>query len=204
MKMQKKIIVTLLLVLSLVLTGCSGGKDDGFAVGAWNGTTFENTWLNMKFPVSDNWTISTDEEIAQLNEISTDSDDAGQELLDKIAELKTVYGFMITENETFSNVQLIYENLAMSIGGTKMSEQEYLDSAMEMLPSEDYELLETVTKDIAGKTFTVAKMSAYDGVYSQDFYCYKQGKHMVVMIMSYTPDQAAVIDEFVSGITTLE
>ncbi|MGN6713784.1 hypothetical protein [Anaerocolumna jejuensis] len=90
----RRISIIMVLVISMILSGCSKAsndkedvnKDNGketvnettvtekitpsakeeFSVGKWNDDEFDSSWLNMKFKVDDNWSIASDEEISNL------------------------------------------------------------------------------------------------------------------------------------------
>ncbi|SFR67714.1 hypothetical protein [Anaeromicropila populeti] len=210
MKKQRKIILVLMLVVVTALTGCKGKSDSGFSIGTWNENVFENTWLDMKFEIQDDWNIATDEEIAEVigagAETMSELKGNSSEAMKAAAELKTVYGFMAADAENMINAQLVYENLALSIGGTKYTEEEYLDTLEDSLlqvESIGYEVVDRTTEELAGKTFHCLKLSGYDGGMYQEYYTYKMDKYMVAVIISYTPDKEDIRDEFVNSIATL-
>ncbi len=162
-------------------------KEVDFTIGHWEDNVFENEWLNMKFTIPAEWNIATDEEIAEIlgvgAEIISKSSGGDSEALSEIANLKTSYGFMAADSSSKINAQLIYENLAMSIGGTKITEEEYADIVVDGLAKIEqmgYEELGRDTQEIAGKTFYHVKLSLYDGKANQDYYLFRQDKYMVV------------------------
>ncbi|OYP11822.1 hypothetical protein CG709_08530, partial [Lachnotalea glycerini] len=190
MKKQKTRVLCFIMLLVIAITGC--GKDSEFTVGKWNGNTFENSWLNMKFEIPDDWNIASTEEINEIvgaGAEALDLNGTSAEQIKKAAELKTVYSFMVSDSTSTMNAQLIYENLALSIGGTKFTEEEYLDQISEMLLQQEsyqYEQTDKGSVEIAGKTFQNIQFSAFDGVMYQEYYSYKMDKFMVSLIISYT------------------
>lgn len=90
----RRISIIMVMVISMILSGCSkasndkedANKDNGketvnettvtekitpspkeeFSVGKWNDDEFDSSWLNMKFKIDDKWSIASDEEISNL------------------------------------------------------------------------------------------------------------------------------------------
>ncbi|MFT4144423.1 MAG: hypothetical protein QM644_08180 [Mobilitalea sp.] len=210
MKQQKRIsILLVLLTMLLLISGCS--KQDSkkeFSIGSWNDNVFENTWLNMKFEIGDDWAIATDEEISEVMgvgaELISELNGTSKEALEMAAELKVIYGFLAYNSDTTTNIQLMYENLAKSLGGTKYTETEYLGEFKKQIPEDIYELVDESTKEIAGKTFYTLKYSVYDGALFQEYYTYKLDKYMVSLIVTYTSETEAEIQQFLNNISTIK
>lgn len=210
MKQQKRIIILLaLLMISVLISGCSKqGSKKEFSIGSWNDNVFENTWLNMSFKVNEDWSIATDEEISEVMgvgaELISELNGTSKEALTKAAELKVIYGFLAYNSDATTNIQLLYENLAKSLGGTKYTEEEYLNEFKKQIPEDIYELVDESTKEIAGKTFYTLKYSVYDGALFQEYYTYKLDKYMVSVLVTFTPDTEAEIEEFINNISTIK
>ncbi len=183
-----------------------------FTLGSWNGNTFENQWLNMSITAPEGSVIATDEEIAELMGVGTEilaaSLDANADAMNKINELKTSYGFMIYDETQSSNAILAYDNLAMTPGGTDMSADEYLDATIETVLAADlgYEVLNQDPVELAGKEFSHAKVSLFDGAAYQDYYLYRDmnDDHIACLILTYTEDTKPAADALIDSITTLE
>lgn len=185
-------------------------ESSNFSVGKWNGHVFENEWLNMKFSVPDAWKIATDDEISALVGMGAGQvkiNGTSKEQLEKAMKLKTVYSFVVSAPSANINAQLMYENLALSIGGTSYDEKKYLDTTINLLLQQKdykYKLLEQGSEVIADKTFQTAKLSLYDGTVEQIYYCYKQDNFMVAMIITYQPAQSGLKNDFVKNISLLK
>jgi hypothetical protein len=207
MKKQKFIIVTSIIVLMMALTGCK--KEAGFTVGEWNGNTYENTWLNMKFAVPTEWKIATDEEINALVGAGADAmivKGTSAEQLKAAAKLKTIYAFMVSDS-TGVMAQLMYENLLLTIGGSAYDETKYMDALYDILVQQvdfQYEFIEEGSLRIANKEFKSMKLSAFGGALYQEFYCYKMDTFMVAIALSYTPEKENAKIEFLNNIKTLK
>ena len=208
MRKQIRGLIALCMLVAIIVTGCGIERGPSFTIGAWNGNIFENSWLNMRFEVDNYWTIATDEEIAEFSgvglEMLSELQGTSKESLEAMVDLTTVYGFLVLKGEGDPSIQLIFENLAKTIGGKNISEDEYLDIMLDQLSGMNYEMVEEASKvELANKTFTTLKTSAYDGLVLQDYYCYKQDKYMVTLITSYTEDNESSVQDFINNIAVL-
>ncbi len=206
---QRKIFgIILFLFTVMLISGCSKKEEKKFSIGTWNDNVFENTWLNMKLEINNDWSLATDDEISELMGVGTEYlnelKGTNNKALETAAKLKTIYGFLAYSPDATNSIQLMYENLAKTLGGTKYSEKEYLDVVKEQLPQEQFELVDESTIEIAGKTFYTMEFSVYDGALIQRYLSYKLDKYMVSLLITFTPDNKEEMDEFLNNITTLE
>jgi len=205
MKKQKLLVFCSVILLIVSLSACS--KPPGFTVGKWNQNTFENSWLNMKFDVPSDWQVATKEEIKELIGAGAEKmniEGTSAEQLKAAAELKVIYSFVVS-SPGFS-AQLLYENLALSTGGTKLDETGYLGEVMKLLlPIADaqYKLINESSVQIANKKFRKMELSAFEGKLSQEYYVYKIGNFMVCIIVSYVSETKELKDDFMNNIKVL-
>lgn len=139
--MRKIGILGVLMVLTVVFAGCgnidetiSGNsivenitQNKTFARGVWNEKTYTNEFADFEIVVPDEWGVATDKELADLMNISIEETLGDNEIANKIVKEKTVYDAMAQNIYTGSNIIVMYENLALSIGGTSLDEEKYLD-----------------------------------------------------------------------------
>lgn len=82
-------------------------EEKTFSLGTISGTTYESEFLSIGCTLSDDWTFYTDEEIKELNNMSTDL--AGEEY-EKLMEQSTiVYDMMASSNDQLSSVNIVLE-----------------------------------------------------------------------------------------------
>ena len=87
-----------------------------------------------------------------------------------------------------TNVIIMAENLAVSVGGTSYDEKAYSDTVINTLPEEyGYEFSEPETVTIGGRDYYLLQGTAQEGVLGQDFLFTRIGNHMVSVILSYSP-----------------
>ncbi|MDF2512478.1 MAG: hypothetical protein K0S04_2344 [Herbinix sp.] len=208
MKKLKKFGIVLFLIIFVSLLGCA--EKEKFSVGTWNENTFENSWLDMRFQINDNWSIASDEEISTRMGVGAEYlsilNGSNKEALEAAAKLTSIYGFMIYKTDLSTTINLIYENLTKSVGGTKLDERSYLDYIKKQLPSKQYKLIDESTTKIAGKTFYTTEFSLNNGVsnLSLKYITYKLDDYMVSLVISSTPDGEKEVEEFLNNITTLD
>ncbi|BCN30915.1 LptM family lipoprotein [Anaeromicropila herbilytica] len=213
MKKKISILLMMMLVFTAVLSGCGKKTSSGpsFEIGSWNDKVFENKWLNMKFQIEDDWNIASDKEISELMGVAAETvskiNGTSKDALKAAADLKMVYGYMVSNAKNTMNVQLVFENLALSIGGTKYDEEKYLDKTLETLQNNQsigYKVVDRTKKEIAGKKFHLLKVTGYEGKLIQEFYCLKKGKYMVDLFVTYSKDDEKAKEKFMKNISVLD
>lgn len=211
-KIFRKSLIILMIIAILTITACN--KSDAkstFKTGSFDGMVFTNEWSNLKFEFPEDLKIATQDEIKALvvqgNAGLYEDNEKLEKAMNKAAELKLAYDFLVTNDDGSFNIQLTYENLAMSVGGTKLDEKGYLDTALKPIfedKSLGYELLKEEKVNIADKEFYKFSMSGFNGVIMQDMYCYKIEDRMIVFAVTYVPTLADKANEIVSKISTVK
>lgn len=190
--MKRKIALVLSLALMLCsLAACSGKKDEEkveFTRGTMSGNTYTSTFAGFKFSAPDDWTLATEEELNSMMDIALDNTDANA-LAKKYLELSTVYD-MIAMASDGSNVMIMYENLALSPGGTSYTEADYAEAVKGQLDS-SYACGDVYTTELAGKTFTVMPASIYDGQAYQEYFLLRVGNYMACIVFTSMTDPAS-------------
>lgn len=206
----KRSLLVLMILAMLALTACDSKSDSksDFKTGSFDGTVFTNEWANMKFTFPEDIVIASQDEIKDLmkqgNAGLYADDEKLEKAINKAAELKLAYDFLVSNADGTLNFQLFYENLSLSIGGTNYTEKKYLDTSLEpVLANKDlgYELLNEGTRTIAGKEFLCYSLSGYNGIVMQDMYCYKQDNRMIIFAVTYTPDKEKEAADIVDKIS---
>lgn len=206
--MKKQKIIILLVVLIMLLSGCNSRTE--FTLGEWKENQYENSWINMRFEVPTDWTIATQEEINEVLGAGAEAlniEGTSEEQLKAMAKLKAVYPFLVSNPSNTINVQLVFENMAMSLGGTKYTASEYMNQLSDMLLQQEvfqYELLNEDTIELAGKQFEMIRLSAYGGEMYQEYYAHKVGKYMTSIIVSYASDREDEKNDFINKISAIK
>jgi len=188
--MKRKIALVLCAVMLLCSLAACGGKEEKveFTRGTMSGNTYTSTFAGIKFEAPDDWTLASEEELNEMMNIAIDSTDAN-ELAKKYVELSTVYDMVAIAPDN-TNVMIMYENLALTPGGTSYSEEDYAEAVKGQLDS-SYTCGEIYTTEMAGKTFTVMPASVYDGQFYQEYFLLKVGTYMTCIVFTSLSDPAS-------------
>lgn len=162
-----------------------------FARGEWKDNVYSSQFLGISFTLPAEWAYATDEEIAEMMNLGADLLGNDKEYLAEIAKVKTVYDMMAQDPATGTNVIVMFENLALSVGGTKLSEEEYAEILKEQLTAVDtleYTIGEIAKKQLGGHEFTVLSTTVESAGLQQEYYLLKEGKYMACVLLSGATD----------------
>jgi len=176
--------------------------------GLWDGTTFSNEWLNMKFSFPEGSTAASTDVIKQNMGASANGvtinpgDNSGS-----IEGTPTmVYDGLIVLDEQGSNLQILY--ITASSLGIGMTPENYLATLKTQFESTNYVCNDVETVDIAGQSFYKLPMTYADDsveqTIHQDYYCMQKESYFVNFIVSYFSDTTDTIDQVIAGITALK
>lgn len=200
-KMKKWLALLLAAMMALALVACGdtpanndGDKDtdndtktETFARGSWEGNVYTNDSLGLVITVPEEWNIATDEELAAIMGITIDSlteEGVSEEFL----KAQNTYEMMAQDPNYGTNVIVMAENLAVSVGGTSYDEKAYSDVIINTLPAEyGYEFSEPETVTVGDRQYYLVQGVAKEGALGQDFLFTRIGNHMVSVILSYSP-----------------
>jgi hypothetical protein len=184
--------LALLLSLALILALCggclfNGGLDRKLVRGSWNDDVYTNEFADIRFTLPEGWLAATDEEIANLMGLAAETLEDEDKWAVEAAKLTTVYDMMAQDPATGNNIIVMFENLSMVIGGTSMSEEDYLKSAKEQVASMslmDYTFNEPYHTEIGGVQYLTSRADSADIGLSQYYLMHKQDKYMVALIVT--------------------
>jgi|GEM_PF-3979901 len=156
--------------------------------GTWTDNVFTNEFSDLKFTLPDGWDKATDEEMAAIADVD----------IDELTNMKSqvIYDMMCEDPQTASRILVDYENLSLSIGGTKYTEEEYLDAGTDLLSEllADYTLTfgEYEKETICDNTYTSLKVNlkSSDNSMIQTYFVRKYGNYMIVIIVTTSEDES--------------
>lgn len=176
------------------------GKGGGeFARGSWSGNTYTSEYAGITFKMPDSWNYGSDEEIANLMGVASDIiSEAGMEFSKEMLELQNIYDMMAQDPLAGTNVIVMYENLSMSIGGSKYTEAEYLDLMRQQLESMDlgFTFGEITDATVGGITYKALSAMYELGGVEQCYYVRKIDNRMLAIIVSVYGDDS--IDDVIA------
>lgn len=193
--MKKKLLLTLMMLAAILMfAGCKSKEADAVPTpGTWTDNVYENEYAGLTFTMPEGWTALSDEEISEMMGVGTEiMKESGLEFSEEMLELQSIYAMMAQNPTTGTNVSLMFENLALSAGGTKLTETDYIDALKSQLEQVGipYTFGETTERTIGGNTYVVLEADATD-YGAKQFYCVrKSGKYMIASIITITGDDS--------------
>ena len=133
--------VILLFTIAAVFSGCQSEIEyPPLERGSISENTYHSDYSGLNFTLPDtNWQFSTDEELANMMSISVDAlNNIGLNTSQEMMELTTIYDMSAINPFTGSNVIVLYENLAASIGGMQYNEEDYINTVNDYLSQASY------------------------------------------------------------------
>ncbi|MCI9050838.1 MAG: hypothetical protein HFI05_02780 [Lachnospiraceae bacterium] len=176
--------------------------------GLWDGTTFSNEWLNMKFSFPEGSTAASTDVIKQnmgasANGVTINPGDNSGSIE---GTPSMIYDGLILLDEQGSNLQILY--ITASSLGIGMTPENYLATLKTQFESTNYVCNDVETVDIAGQSFYKLPMTYTDDSLEQtiyqDYYCMQKESYFVNFIVSYFSDTTDTIDQVIAGITALK
>lgn len=180
---MKKFLTLTLAVLMIVCCASCGSDEVKITHGTVEGNVYKSEFTGITFTAPDGWTFLSDEEIAKIYNYAAD-ELVSDKFEEAVANAQSFTEMMATDGTTGSNINIAYESLTAS-GNTKMSEQDYLDAAMDQLKSMTtmtVELVGTERVTLSGQSYLRAQLNTTaSGInMSQYLYVRKISNYMVV------------------------
>lgn len=200
---MKKLMAICMAVLCMVgATACGKvtEKDVELVSGTVSGQTYVSEFGEFQFTAPEGWVYATDEEILNMMNLGKEYLSDKQKLSAELGKQKTVYDAMAQDAKTGCNVMVMYENLALSLGGTNYTAEDYADVVSKQLPESGlpYVVGEKKTVTVCEKEFVRLDATAdYQGVkIAQSYLLRKIGKYMLAI--SVTAPQGSNTEDIIA------
>jgi len=205
--MKRIIITTFLILMIFLLCGCSifytafdNALPDNLTRGAIEDNVYSSAYAGLVFTAPDGWVFATDDELADLMDLSTDAmSDAVMEFSDEALKKQVLYDMQAKDSSTGTNVLLLYENLALT-GNTGISETNYLEQTIKQFEAADvqYTFGEITETELCGQTYQMVQAEMTDYGVIQYYYARKIDKYMLCIVTSLPAagDETAIMDCF--------
>lgn len=215
MKKSMAFLLAVMMVLSLAACGSKEPPADTdkqqpkpteFVRGVWDGSVYTNESIGFTLTLPEDWLIATDEELAEIMGLALESNPTTSEISEEFLKAQTTYDAMAQDPATGANVIIMAENLALSVGGTSYDEVKYSEVLINGLPVQqpdyNYQFAEGENITLGDTAFYKVTATALDGMLTQNYYFQRVGKHMAVIVVSYSPSvtDAAAIDSMLGGV----
>ena len=135
-KLSRFSALLLAVLMPLSLAACGGGgqsTDKEFSAGVTDGNTYTNEYFGFAATLDENWTMPTEEQIAQITGQTAEALD--DENLAKMYDDGKVVMEMYGVRSDNSTVNITVENLG-TINGAKYDESGYVDESLKKLPDQ--------------------------------------------------------------------
>ena len=135
-KLSRFSALLLAVLMPLSLAACGGGgqsTDKEFSAGVTDGNTYTNEYFGFAATLDENWTMLTEEQIAQITGQTAEALD--DENLAKMYDDGKVVMEMYGVRSDNSTANITVENLG-TINGAKYDESGYVDESLKKLPDQ--------------------------------------------------------------------
>lgn len=168
-----------------------------YTMGEWNGSTYTNTFLNVKMLLPEGWIKYSNQEMSDLYAGVIDLFNADKEALKNAIETQSVF-YLFTQNpNTGSNVQLMSESVDKSV--TLDYYIEAIKAGLEDYEEFEYSNFSTGKATLMGREFVTMSCEAnYSGItLKQRYYCEKQDNLIVSIIVTDASNDVDIPNMFV-------
>lgn len=193
---------------SITTTSSSEAADDttssDYKKGSLTSTSFESSFLNLKFTAPEGYTMATEAEMIEMSGLGAEVAGIDAETYN-YALANTVYEMMVTSPLGTPNIIVMAEKLAME----NMTAETYcvaIASGLLVVEGIDYTIGETKKNVMfAGQEYTQLSASGTVGeiVFLQDYYVRVNNDRIVAIIVSYTDDTTGEVATLMNNFTEL-
>jgi len=173
-----------------------------FAIGTIEADAYSNSFSDLAFTLPEGWTFATDEELESVmgagSEVMFGDDTSAAE---QYALESTVYDMLAYAEGGSPNVIVMYENLTRYLGGSSMTEEDYLEQVSQQLADlEDmnYELGDVTDETIGNYDYKSMAAAVPDYGLNQCYLVRRVGDYMMCIVIT-SPDEKPLdllIDNF--------
>ncbi len=197
---MKKIFAIIMVVAMLCCTACGQitEEDKKLVRGTVEDGVFTSEFGEFTFTPPAGWTYTSEDEMFAMMDLSAADMSEEEKKNIELGKLKTVYDAMVT-GEDGANVIIMYENLALTIGGTSYDEAAYAEAlstglVSQGITSDTENLGETTIGDNKYVVFTGTASS--DGItLEQKYLLRKIDDYMLCICITTVPGMTTSYDE---------
>jgi len=209
----KKFLAVIFALVMIIQTGCVSKEEQAekakkLTRGVWAGSVFLSDFAGLTFTLPAGWQTDSDEEIAALIGIAREElSSRGTAVSDEMLDFTSIYDMFAINPNTGESVALMYQNLAMNIGGTLLTESTYLEAVkkgIEDAPDLAFTLSDIGDATIAGETFKSFEGSNSDYGVQQAYYARKIGNFMLSIIVTAGINDTGAIERITANFSELK
>lgn len=182
----------------------AGEEGAALSRGIWEDGVWRSEFTGLSFTLPDGWQVATDEEIAQLMQISLDAmGEQGAALTPEMLEQVSIYDMMAVDPVTNTNVVLGFEKLAAQPLSRMISGEVYLERMKAMLEDVEpgvYTFGEIYQQNVGAGDYAALSggFEQYGTVVEQYYYARKIGDYIFFIIATVLGDDTVetVLENF--------
>lgn len=197
---MKKIFAIIMVVAMLCCTACGQitEEDKKLVRGTVENGAFTSEFADFTFTPPSTWTFSSDDEILAMMDLSAADMTEEEKKNLELGKLKTIYDAMVACDDG-ANVIIMYENLALTIGGTSYDEAAYAEALSTGLVSQG---ITSDAKNLGEATIGDNKYVVFTGTATSDgitleqkYLLRKIDDYMLCICITTVPDMTTSYDE---------
>lgn len=159
--------------------------------GKIEGSNYTNSFADLTFKAPENWVYASDKEIAEMMGVGIETlTGPASDFAKAILQKQVIYDMLAQNSKTGSNVVVMYQNLALTVGGTLLTEDAFLAATKVTLSASQssYTFGDIKDETVSGDSYRVltAELSA-QGL-KQYIYARKMDKYMLSFIVTVCGD----------------
>lgn len=180
------IFVTAMLVAVLVIGWLQFGRNvqkEPLSLGRWDGNTYTNAFVDVKFVLPEGWTCASDEQIAEMMGLNAERlNDEGKHLQD-VSKLTSIYDMVATDAASGDTIQIMMEKLYEEVTMERYIEA-VSDNLTKMTDEYVIRIGDTGTQTIAGKEYATLMTSIDGRDITQQYFFRQEGNYMISFLFT--------------------
>lgn len=191
MKKAMSLIMASVMALSL-LAGCGSKgeeeKEKELTLGTISDSgVYTNDFAGITFTAPGGWSYASEDEIKSMMDAGSEAIYTDNEALLEYAMNSTVYDMVAYSGDGMSNLMVMFENTSRYLGGTSLTNDEYLDELeknFELVTYFTYQVDGREDVTLGGETYTCLHTSIPDFGMYQDYVVRREGKYMICIAVT--------------------
>lgn len=177
--------------------GIEANSGEQLSMGSWQENVYTNDFLGLEFRMPDSWEHSSDTQIAQMVGISGDIVFGGEEFMQRVLELPSMYYVFASDPSTGNNLSIFTDRPSEAV-----AMEDYVNIVKNQLQGMTeivYEVGNPSKEIVGGKEITTIEARASEYNMDQKYYIYQRGRYFVGMIATSATGKE-VISDLMKGI----
>ena len=204
--MKKILSIALALLLIFTLVACNSAPKE-WSRGKVVDNVYTSEFAGIKLtPPDSNWIYYSDEQIAQLMNLTTQMDifSDEQKAQMELAKQQTIYDAVLANSTSGSNINVVYENLEQNPVAKDLDAKGYADLLISQIKQmQGTNIGEKFEKTVAGQKYVCIEgsISSYGMTMNQRYLLRKIGNYILAITITQGPQSTDSLDSLETIIT---